>query len=926
MALDSQEDIELSLKTIITDLFMVSRDSLDFERSFLELGLNSVLSVEFIEAVNKKFGIDLGVEVVFDYRGVKELTEYMIDKYGKIGGQDVPSGKKAEEATKAESEVRFSSEKKRDSDIAIIGISGRFAGSETVEAFWKHLQNGDCCVTEIDRNDWDEASYYDRNATRKNKSISKWGGLLDNIDKFDTEFFNITPREAERMDPQQRLFMEESFKAIEDSGYSIEQMAGKKAGVFVGGRSSDYKDKTLLENDINALTFLGTDMSILASRISYFLDLKGPSLAIDTACSSSLVAIHYACDSIRRGESEMALAGGVFIINSPEFLIMASKTEMLSPDGKCKTFDNEANGIVVGEGVGVLILKQLDAALEDGDHIYGIIKGSAINQDGRTQSITAPSSLSQKALIVEAYKKSRINPETISYIEAHGTGTKLGDPIEMRALTEAFQSFTDKTQFCAIGSHKPNFGHSIMAAGIAGVFKILMAMKYRKIPPTIHFTKVNEHVDFESSPFFLNTELLEWKQTEGVPLRAGVSSFGFSGTNCHLIIEEPPVQEKMDNSNKKPYYPFTFSAKTKSALRQKLLDISKWLETGAEHYLFEDIAYTLLVGRSNFPFRCAFIAKDVGELKQKVLEIIENGTTADYFSNDTNSSLKREPVLKELNEYCERLSGELGLFSNITSEAYKEKLSALLYLFTQGYCPNWIDLFVNNTNNKVPLPTYPFNGNSFWIPKQKDSQISSEMNSGISLPSATDRILSLPGSQVELQPVSYQSKSVQEVSGPQKPELPQAPEDKDIHIEKPKGIALKTMGDGLIPSSEASEQRCQEPVSVKLIEETLISSLANMLGIKSNTFDIDTKFVDMGLDSIIGVEWIQELNNQFELSIRTTKIYDYPTIREFTGFLDKELKEQNRELLSLQLLIQQVHQGKLGAEQANQIFNYAEKR
>ncbi|UJF34759.1 beta-ketoacyl synthase N-terminal-like domain-containing protein [Paenibacillus hexagrammi] len=1050
MQLDSQEEIELSLITIITDLFQISRDSLDMEKSFIELGMNSVLSVDFIEAINHKLEIDLGVEIVFDYRGVRELADYIRAKYGNMQDQDVPSGKKnqpvnrkqkvkserkkaedpskaeelvqaedslkAKEPIKEENEARFSDEVKRDSDIAIIGVSGRFAGSENVEQFWEHLQNGDCCVTEIDRRGWDLEDYYDRNAARKNKSTSKWGGLLTDIDKFDTEFFNITPREAERMDPQQRLFLEECFKAIEDSGYSIEQMAGRKAGVFVGGRSSDYKEKTLLANDINALTFLGTDMSILASRISYFLDLKGPSLAIDTACSSSLVAIHYACESIRRGESEVALGGGVFVINSPEFMIMASKTEMLSPDGTCKTFDNDANGIVVGEGVGVLLLKRLDAAIQDRDHIYGVIKGSAINQDGRTQSITAPSSLSQKALLVEAYQKAMIHPETISYMEAHGTGTKLGDPIEFKALTEAFQMFTDKTQFCAIGSHKPNFGHTIMAAGMAGVLKILMAMKYRKIPPTIHFTKVNEHVDFDSSPFFLNTELLEWKRKEGTPLRAGISSFGFSGTNCHLIMEEAPMHESSPHMDSKPYYPFVFSAKTKTALHQKLLDLSTWLEKEAENYRFEDIAYTLLIGRSSFLFRCAFIAKDAADLKEKLVEIVQNGTTTYYFSNDTNQSPKREPVLKELKEYGESLLEELGEFSDISSDSYKEKLSVLLYLYIQGYSLNWNHLFMNENNHKIPLPTYPFNRRSFWYPEQPQA---------VNATPTFEQAIQLPKSQTELQPISSHPPSIQKEeqsvvdtliislantlgipanvldidtkfvdmgldsitgvewvrelndkfglsvkttkiydyptirqfvklfekeSKTQKTGLLQVSypssairtDAEAAYVEKPKGIALKPMNDGRIDAldiSKPSEMNVainrQESIPANRLEETVIHSLANMLGIASDAFDQDTMFVDMGLDSVTGVEWIQEINSQFGLSIKTTKIYDYPTIRAFLGFLEKELKEQKRNTPeipsqksssnSLQSLIQQVHQGKLGADQALQFFSLAER-
>ncbi|TMC24534.1 MAG: polyketide synthase, partial [Chloroflexi bacterium] len=497
----------------------------------------------------------------------------------------------------------------RSSDIAIIGISGKFADSPNVEAFWRNLKAGTCCVKPIRRKDWET------HTSSELGEAYNWGGMLESIDQFDPLFFNISPLEAARMDPQQRIFLHEAYKSFEDAGYSAEQLSDKKVGVFVGARSSDYQEQALLRSngvlhlsELDSHLFLGNDMAILAARISYFLNLKGPSLTIDTASSSSLVAIHLACESIRAGEAEMALAGGVFAMSSPAFYAMAAKTQMLSPDGKCKAFDKSANGIVIGEGVGALVLKPLASALEDGDHIYGVIKGSAINQDGRTKGITAPNMLSQKDLLVSVYKKSAIDPETISYIEAHGTGSKLGDPIEVQALTEAFKTFTDKKQFCAIGSHKANFGHTIVSAGIASVFKVLLSMKYEKLPPTLNIEEINPQIDLQGSPFFINTELRTWKSHDGgKPRRAGISSFGLSGTNCHLILEEPPPHKARVRQQISPYAFFPLSARTKAALKQKVVDLIAWLKKEGEEYAIEDISYTLVQGRSHFSFRLAVV-------------------------------------------------------------------------------------------------------------------------------------------------------------------------------------------------------------------------------------------------------------------------------------------------------------------------------
>ena len=441
-------------------------------------------------------------------------------------------------------------------DIAIVGMSGRFPQADDLEAFWQNLRAGKDSITECPSYRWDVNRYYDPDPKVPGKTYSKWGGFLNDIDKFDPLFFNISPSEAEMMDPQQRLFLEEAWRSLEDAGYTPDALSGKKCGVFVGAGDGDYAD--LIKDsggEVNSYLLSGKSSSILAARIAFLLNLKGSNMAIDTACSSSLLAVHEACKSILYGENEMALAGGVYIATTPEMHIMTSKAGMLSKEGKCKTFDNNADGFVPGEGVGVVVLKPLQKAIADKDHIYGVIKGSGSNQDGKTNGIMAPSAESQKALELEVYKKYHINPATISYVEAHGTGTKLGDPIETQALMDAFGSYTDKKQFCAIGSVKTNIGHAMRAAGIAGLLKVLLQMKYGQLAPSLHYHAENEHINFSDSPFYVNESLKPWT-APNMPRRAAISSFGFSGTNVHMVVEEFRNSEFRIQNERAGYYCF----------------------------------------------------------------------------------------------------------------------------------------------------------------------------------------------------------------------------------------------------------------------------------------------------------------------------------------------------------------------------------
>lgn len=613
-------------------------------------------------------------------------------------------------------------------DIAIIGISGRFPDAGNVNEYWENLAKGRDSVKEIPKSRWELNHFYDPDSGAINKSYSKWAGLVSHIDQFDPLFFNITPREAELMDPQQRLFLEEAYRALEDAGYSSSDLEGKMCSVFVGSVGGDYQAKLKEENvPLNAYSFIGNASSILASRISYFLGLKGPSVTIDTACSSSLVAIHLACDSIRNGTSELGIAGGVWLSVTPGFHIVASKAGMLSPEGKCKTFDQSADGFVPGEGVGVVVLKKLDEALRDGDHVYGIIKGSGINQDGKTNGVTAPSAPSQTALESEVYRKYQIHPGSISYVEAHGTGTRLGDPIEIQALTEAFRMYTDRKHYCAIGSVKTNIGHTLTAAGVAGVIKVLLSLKNKKIPPSLHFKKCNEHINFTESPFYVATELHDWEAERVTPRRAAISSFGFSGTNCHMVIEESPIPMVEESDGAKPYYMIVLSAKTEAAINRKCEDLEKWLAREVADHSIVDIAYTHHKGRSHFKVRSAFVVRDKKALIQSLRLVREHGEADNYVGPHLKiDGSKPGALLSELgNHLMEEV--KTGMLSDI---AYKGKLMALAELYVTGYDLDWGSLYGDLTPRRISLPTYPFERERYWIPQSEDKGESGEQLSG----------------------------------------------------------------------------------------------------------------------------------------------------------------------------------------------------
>jgi len=516
-------------------------------------------------------------------------------------------------------------ERARSEPIAIIGMSCRFpGGADGPDLFWDLLCRGVDAIREVPADRWDVDAYYDPNPETPGKTCIRSAGFLQQVDLFDAQFFGISPREARSMDPQQRLLLEVAWEAFENAGQGRNNLFGNRVGVFIGIGNGDYArlmHESARSESIDLYSTTGNVFSAAAGRLSYTLGLHGPSVSLDTACSSSLVAVHLACQSLRAEESVLALAGGVNLILSPESMIAMSRIPGgLSPDGRCKSFDASANGIARGEGCGLVVLKRLSEAVRDRDNIIALIRGSAVNQDGRSAGLTVPNGKAQVALIEQALSSSKVNPDQVSYVETHGPGTALGDPIEAGALGIVFGQTLPRERPLIVGSVKTNIGHLESAAGIAGLIKTALILQHGEIPANLHFRTPNPHIAWDQLPIKVPTE----RTTFAASLRsriAGVSSFGVAGTNAHAVLEEPP-QNSIPMENKNQYwktrkYPLTLSAKNEQALQDLCGRYQRHLER-QPHLALIDVCHTASVGRFHFPHRLAALADSMGGMREQL--------------------------------------------------------------------------------------------------------------------------------------------------------------------------------------------------------------------------------------------------------------------------------------------------------------------
>ena len=516
-------------------------------------------------------------------------------------------------------------EREKSDPIAVVGMGCRFPCANDPESFWALLLRGGDAVGEVPWERWDLQEYYDANPDAPGKTYSRHAGLLEGLQGFDAEFFNITPREAESVDPQQRLLLEVSWEALERAGIPPDSLQGTQTGVFVGIASQDYSRQLLARGikKIDAYMATGTAHSVAAGRVSYTLGLKGPCVAIDTACSSSLVAVHLACQSLRIGECELALAGGVNCLISPDGTINLSKLRMLSPTGRCRTFDDGADGFVRAEGCGILVLRRLSEAVARREPVLAVIRGSAVSHDGRTSGLTVPSGPSQQEVIHQALQRADVKPEDVTFLEAHGTGTSLGDPIEVGALDAVFGPGRAPDRPLIIGSVKTNIGHAEAAAGIAGMIKVILSLEHDTIPPHLHFQRPSRHIPWERLPMVVPTEPTSWSRQPTGRRIAGISSFGFGGTNAHVVVEgsdsvavqrDAPSGRAVDQP--RPSL-LPLSARSREAARQ-LAERYAQHPGSALDQPFEDVCFTAGAGRSHFPYRVAVVGESVADLREKL--------------------------------------------------------------------------------------------------------------------------------------------------------------------------------------------------------------------------------------------------------------------------------------------------------------------
>ena len=715
----------------------LSSQRIDVRASLEQYGIDSILAMRLTGELEKSFGA-LSKTLLFEHQTIASLANYLMRTFPEAAAREVAGeeGERTPRQTQASTlpqkaipvaapipsrfmeAVPAKPQRKEDRAVAIIGIAGRYPMSEDLDAFWENLKAGRDCITEIPSERWDHARYFDPDRNAPGKAYSKWGGFLSDIDKFDPLLFNISPKEAELLDPQERLFLETAWQTIEDAGYDRQRLAGTRTGVYVGVMWGQYE---LYGVDSVAAGHIGVPSSSqasIANRVSFFFDLHGPSFAIDTMCSSSLTAIHLACEEIRRGNIDTAIAGGVNLSVHPHKYLTLSQGKFASTDGRCRSFGAGGDGYVPGEGVGAVLLKSLDDAIRDGDRIHAVVRASAVNHGGKTNGYTVPNPNAQAEVILASLRQAGVEPDSIGYIEAHGTGTSLGDPIEISGLANAFRDYGTRTTPCAIGSVKSNIGHLESAAGIAAVTKSLLQLRHGMLVPSLHAETKNPNIDFAASPFRVQAELAPWQAWAGQPRRCGISSFGAGGSNAHLVLEEYVAAERPAASPAQDAIePFLLSARDVGALKRLVQRMLDHVEAHPE-LRATDVAYTLQVGRTAMNARLAILAQGTRSFAEALrgwLASQDNGQHAIAAKPSDEDRIVFGLANDRTNQIGLLVDGESGAayLRALIQAGDRERLARL---WTMGVDIDWRALRGTDAPARVSLPTYPFERQRYWLP------------------------------------------------------------------------------------------------------------------------------------------------------------------------------------------------------------------
>ncbi|MFD2408223.1 SDR family NAD(P)-dependent oxidoreductase [Azorhizophilus paspali] len=676
------------------------------DTNLADFGFDSISLAEYAGLLSRHFSLKLTPELFFSHSTLAKVAVYLLAQHR----QAVEAYYRSEVINATDQSPMPATGVASMSDastIAIIGISGRFPGARNTDELWRLLVEGRDMVSEIPADRYDWRDYYGDPREDPGKTTCIWMGSVPGIGEFDPMFFEISPREAKTLDPRQRLLLQESWNALEDAGVGPRHLEAQRIGMFVGVEEGDFQRLASEES------LTSGHNGILASRLAYFLNLTGPTMAINTACSSALVALHQAALSLRNNECEMAIVAGVNLIFSPDAFIGMTQAGMLSPDGKCFTFDRRANGMVPGEAVCCVVLKALAWAEAEGDRIYGVLRGSGINYDGKTNGITAPSGVSQQRLLEDVYRRAGINTETVEYIVTHGTGTQLGDPVEINALNDAFRG--NKPGHCALTSTKTNFGHTFAASGLVSVISLLLAFRHETIPASLHCEQENDYIRWRQSPFYVNKTNKAWPRAGRDSERLGaVSAFGMSGTNAHVVLESYSC-EGDSSPFRRPCYLLVLSAKTAEALREKVEQLSAALEQGGyRDNQLPSISYTLLEGRHQFRHRLALVAADLEEALYSLQQYLAGERRPNLFAGKVDREFSAQKttgryINQLLDDSCNAGEGEI-----------RELLFGLADFYRQGYDIDGRRLFVaaqqgaHVVPSRLPLPGYPFAREHHW--------------------------------------------------------------------------------------------------------------------------------------------------------------------------------------------------------------------
>jgi len=716
LSYELENGIEEKLLKICREI--IGTESIALEDNLIEYGGNSILLTLIHTKINEQYPGKTQIADLFTYPTVKRLSNFI-----RIGGTaSINSSMRIKDVT-----TRYNELGHELNDIAIIGIAINLPNAENINEFWKGIRNGVSYTSDFPNARRIDIERYLGYKGKKLENIKYFkGAYLNDIDKFDHAYFKISSNEASLMNPEQRVFLETVFNAVEDAGYGGGRLAGSNTGVYTGQISDleGYKYKEIIHDvspDLLPISAAGNISALIPNRISYALDLKGPSMIVDTACSSSLVALHIACQSIRNGECDTAIVGSARIsllpLDEDNYRIGIESSDYLT-----RTFDQHADGSGIGEGIVAIMIKPVHRALDDRDNIYAVIKGSAVNQDGTSMGVTAPNAESQCEVLLKAWKNAGVNPETLSYIEAHGTGTKIGDVIEIDGLQRAFSKITNKKQFCAVGSVKSNMGHLYESAGLVGLLKAVLSLKNSEIPHSIGFNCPNDKIDFANTALYVNSKLKKWEKGSH-PRRCGISSFGIGGTNCHLVLEEAP-QRRIPEESVIEYKIITISAKS-------TISLSRMIEKFNEFICFEvldkrvldDICFTANTGRGHYTKRLAIIFKDYDDLKNKLKaltmttlnQINISGVYYGEAKRTVNINQESESTLEKEKMHASKEANE-QLIQFINSN-YKdsEALDKICLNYIKDVHIEWEKLYIQGNYIRVSIPKYEFERNRHWI-------------------------------------------------------------------------------------------------------------------------------------------------------------------------------------------------------------------